>query len=145
MVLEDGDLFLRLAASGGPWAFVDRPQATANFFGDNLTRARDLASPITLARLQSQLRFTSKKLTHCRTASDRVSVRREVAQQAYVVGQCFEEQRNRGSARGAYIRSLCARPSYLAAKGLIAASLPTGLAEFVRRARQRASGSAAAR
>jgi glycosyltransferase involved in cell wall biosynthesis len=139
LVLEDGDLFLRLIATGRPWAFLDRRQATAHYFGDNLTRARDLSSPVTLARLRSQLHFTMKKLAHCRSAADRLHVRREIAQQAYGVGQCSAEQLDREGARSAYIGSFRARPNYLAAKGLVAATLPTGLASFVRRVRRLAA------
>jgi GT2 family glycosyltransferase len=135
LFMEDGDLFLRLVATGRPWAFIERSQATAHFFGDNLTRARDLSSPVTLGRLRSQLRFSALKLLHAESSGDRQVVRREIAEVAYLVGQCCTEQSRCADACAAYLQSLKAHPSSLAAKGLAAACLPTTLANVLRRIR----------
>jgi hypothetical protein len=123
-ILEDAELLLRLLATGRPWAFIDRPQAIVQFLGDNLTRSRDLSSPQTLARQRCALRFSIEKLAYCRTAPERDHMRKDIAENAYLVGQCCAEQGDWRGARAAYIQSVRASASRPAIESLLASYLP---------------------
>jgi hypothetical protein len=136
LVLEDVDFFLRLAFTGRPWAFLEARQCTVRFIGDNLTRSSDLSSPVTLARQRAVLAMRERKLQYCARRSDRRIVQAQVAQQAYLVGQCCAQQGDRSGARTAYLRSLRAAPTGQVAKSLAASFLPRRLAESIRRRRQ---------
>jgi len=124
VVSSDSDFYLRLGATGAPWAFIDRLQCTVRFLGDNLTRSRDIASPRTLAKQRSVLLYCSRKLKLCTTEEDRAHVRRELAGQAYLVGQCCDAQGDRRGARAAYRQSLGIEFNQGAFRGYVASVLP---------------------
>ena len=122
--LEDFELYLRLVARGVLFGFFDAIHYELRFSGDNLTRARDLSSPVTLRHQLAVLRYGKSKIAFCRTSEDRRSVDSEIAETAYVVGQCFAEVLNLAAARGAYLESIRHRLSPQALKGLAACFLP---------------------
>jgi glycosyltransferase involved in cell wall biosynthesis len=124
VVSSDSDFYLRLGSTGEPWAFIDRLQCTVRFLGDNLTRSQDLSSPRTLAKQRSVLTYCRRRLALCTTESDRRHVRREVAGQAYLIGQCCDVQGDRRGARAAYWQSLRLAANGAAARGLAANLLP---------------------
>jgi Glycosyl transferase family 2 len=138
VVSSDSDFYLRLGATGEPWGFIDRLQCTVRFLGDNLTRSRDLSSPRTLAKQRAVLTYCARKLALCTTGRDRRHVRRELAGQAYLIGQCCDVQGDRRGARAAYWHSLRVAASLTAAKSLAASLLPArtlnGLKSFLRKA-----------
>jgi hypothetical protein len=132
IVMEDGDFYLRLGATGRPWGFLDSLQCGVRFVGDNLTRSTDLSSPATLTKQRAVLEFCRRRFAACVDPSDRAHVRKEVAGQAYLVAQCCATQRDARGARRAYVSSLVARPGAPAVKGLIASCLPEGTVSAVR-------------
>ena len=118
IVISDVEFFFRLAATLAPWAFVPTTHCTVRFLGDNLTRSRDLSSPTTLAKQRVVLQFCERKLASC-SAADRRDVRRGLAQQAYLVGQCCGEQGDQRGARAAYLQSLRAALNLPAMRSLV--------------------------
>jgi glycosyltransferase involved in cell wall biosynthesis len=134
-VMEDATFFLRLSAQRQTWAFVDEKQCVARFLGDNLTRSRDLTSPATLVRQRATLRFARFKLSLCTIPADRRQLRQEIAEAAYLVGQCCAEQQDLPGARSSYVSSLTMSPTYLAAKALVGTFLSKSLITRLKRRR----------
>lgn len=130
VIMEDSDFYLRLVTTRQPWAFLDAIQARVQFLGDNLTRAQDLASPVTLEKLQCDLRYAVTRLEFCTSGVERRVGRRTVADRAYLIGQSCAEQRLWARARRAYYQSLAARPTWVTLKSLTGTLLP----DAVRRA-----------
>ena len=102
------------------WGFLERRQCVVCFLGDNLSRSTDLESPVTLTKQRAALEFVRRRLAVCRSVSDTMRVRRELAQQAYVVAQCCAAQHDGRGARRAYVESLRSRPTMSAARGFAA-------------------------
>jgi glycosyltransferase involved in cell wall biosynthesis len=124
VMMEDSDLYLRLAASGRPIAYSDAVHAHVRLQGDNMTLAHDLSSPRVRLKCQSWVQFALRKRQHCASDADRRSVRWQIGVAAYLTGQCSAEQGLYSDARRAYLTALRHDPGRLALRGLLAASLP---------------------
>ncbi len=142
-VLEDILYFIRLAANGTNFAYFDPVHVRVRYFGDNLTARLGLDSPVALRRLHSNSTFQLKKLTFARRPVERNAVRVQVADAAYLLGQCAAEQNELQQARAAYLLALSHRFDWHSAKGLLGASLPPRVRGLTRRLLGRAKASEA--
>lgn len=138
-VLEDVELFLRIAADRHSFAFVDSVSARVRYHGDNITSGQDLSSPTTLVKQQSVLKYYKIKLGFCSTRAESHFVTREIAETAWLLGQCHAEQQDLASARAAYWDALRYRFSSRVFKSFIGSLLPMGLHTFLKTARRRLS------
>jgi glycosyltransferase involved in cell wall biosynthesis len=126
-VLEDADLFLFMASSGCSFVFDDTVHVQMRRFGDNLTGGGDLRSLHTLHRLNAVLEYNKMKLAYCSCPDESDFVLREIADIAYLAGQCRSEQSDLKAARLAYRESLQHRLSYNALKGFLSSFLPASV------------------
>jgi hypothetical protein len=126
-VLEDVELFLFMASKGCSFIFDDTVHVQMRRFGDNLTGGRDLRSLHVLRRLSSVLEYNKMKLAYCSHSDESDFVLREIADTAYLVGQCSSEQSDLLAARLAYKESLQHRLSYNALKGFLSSFLPVSI------------------
>jgi hypothetical protein len=133
-ILEDTQLFMRLALTNS-FAFIDDVHAKARYHGDNLSGVADLRSAQSLVRCSCMVRYAKWRLTLCETSDDRATVESQVADHAYLLGQCWSERGELGNARRAYLESLRYRQTYAALKGLLAASLPSPIFRSLRKLR----------
>jgi glycosyltransferase involved in cell wall biosynthesis len=133
-VHEDSEFYLRLAMAGQGFAFFDAAHCATRHLGDNLTGDASLDRLVTLARMTSVLAYCQRKLGMCVAKADRRSVLRELADQAYLVGQCLAEQRQWGAARRHYVRSLGYKPARLALRALGRSLVPDRVLARMRRA-----------
>jgi glycosyltransferase involved in cell wall biosynthesis len=134
-VLEDVEFFLFMASNSCSFVFDDTVHVQMRRFGDNLTGGRDLRSPHVLRRLGSVLEYSKMKLAHCLSPEEFDSVLRQVADAAYLVGQCNSEQLDLIAARPAYRDSLQHRFSYNALKGFLISFLPVSVYVSLRNCR----------
>jgi glycosyltransferase involved in cell wall biosynthesis len=144
-VLEDCDFFLRIASAGHAIVFHDDVQCYVRLSGDNLTVARDLASPRVLAKCCSWLEYSRRKLRYCRTRAETAHVHREIADVAYLTGQCYAEQGQLAAARRSYGQAVYYRPNALALKGMLATMVPATVRRAPARLRRLTSGAPATR
>lgn len=129
-IMEDLDFFIFLTSFA--FVLIDAPQGTYRRFGDNLTASRDLRSPTTLRRRLSVRRFLKKKIKYCQDASDRASVRRQLANCAHLIGQCYAEQDQVNDARKSYLESLRYRCTWMGTRSLAGTLLPRALKDILR-------------
>ena len=134
-VLEDIDLFLDLAAH--PFVFLDDVHGLYRYYGDNLTAGFDLASPTTLRKQRIVLAHQQLKLRRCTYAEDVAHLRKEIAETAWLIGQCCMEQADFAGARSAYLESFRSEPAKRAVYGYINARLPNEMRTFIRNMRAR--------
>ena len=132
-ILEDALYFIRLAASGWNFAYLNEVHVRVRYFGDNLTARLSLESPIKLRQLQSTYEFTRKKLAYARGESERQAIHQNIADIAYLVGQSAAEQGDLRGARAAYRMSLAHGKDWRSAKGLLGASLPPRMRRMTKR------------
>jgi glycosyltransferase involved in cell wall biosynthesis len=126
-VLEDVELFLFMASRGCSFIFDDTVHVQMRRFGDNLTGGQDLRSPHVLRRLGCVLEYNKMKLAYCSRPDESDFVLHEIADIAYLVGQCSSEQSDVLAARLAYKESLHHRFSYHALKGFLSSFLPASV------------------
>ena len=130
-ILEDVEFFLHLAKSH-VFGFLDSVHAEARYHGDNLTVNQDLSSALTLRRYQSVLQYQKRKLKVCTRTEDSRFVSKEIAETAYLIGQCAAEQLDLGLARRAYVESLHYSLSRKSLKGVAYSSLPRAAYNYLR-------------
>jgi glycosyltransferase involved in cell wall biosynthesis len=131
-ILEDCLFFIQIACANHGFAYLDGVHTYVRHHGDNLTgTSTDLRSATTLRRQLAVLNYVRLIERYCRTADDRRVVRARIADQAYLVGQCYAEQLDLTNARRYYFNSL-RRPSARALKGLAAALLPQRVHDMLR-------------
>jgi glycosyltransferase involved in cell wall biosynthesis len=132
-ILEDCLWFVRVADAGQRFAYFDTVHSRVQYHGDNLTGGHvDLRSPATLRRQLAVLQYLNTIRHYARTGDDIRMLRGRIADQQYVIGQCYAEQCDTTKARHFYFDSL-RRPSRRALKGVIAIMLPDRLRAAIRR------------
>lgn len=131
-VLEDVLLWCRLAHAGTHFVYFDEPQATIRHFGDGLTTEHGLRDPRTIRNQQSVYSFGKKKLKLCRSRVDRKAVQREIADSAYLLGQCYGEQRKPSQALRAYMQCLRFGGGWPAVRSIVGLCLPARLKMVLR-------------
>lgn len=131
-IFEDVDFFFRLGLQGLIFGFIDAVHCQTRYYGDNLTGLRELSSPVFLKRQLAVLKYYKQKMPYCSTDVDKKYIARQIAEQAYLVGQSLSEQSHMAQARHVYIESFRYQPSYRALKGLIATLLPMKLYALLR-------------
>lgn len=99
---EDIDYWVRLAAAGTSFAFIDDVHCAVRYMDEGLTANLPLSDERLSDRLESVLIVLQRIHALCRTREDRKRARGQMAQHFWLLGQSFSEQRKTIAAFKAY-------------------------------------------